>query len=245
MNKGIGLLLLAALVTLTACFPSRVREITEISNGSLPLAATVRPSVQNVQLSPGTVLPPYGLKVPADMVILTLRVSTSQEEVESRFADIQQALDQMAALAEKNEQITLDHVSVGQIGGSSERATAVPYLESLDSSAVTVELSTPLAAHHQQLLNSLVAFNGFLSALELPESIAVQAVTVETAVNEPEQCRAQLIAQVYQELDAIQETYGPAVKFEITGLHGPLLTMPLSDTEYYLYLEPSVIVKEF
>jgi len=84
-----------------------------------------------------------------------------------------------------------------------------------------------------------------LSDLNLSETITVQALSVETEISDPEMYRSELVSKVYQELEAVQQEYGQGVKFEITGLHGNLQTIRLSDTEYYIYLEPNIIVSEF
>jgi hypothetical protein len=94
-------------------------------------------------------------------------------------------------------------------------------------------------------LESLIVFNDFLHSLNLPETISFDTLSVEAQISDPDIYRAQLVAQVYQELAAIQKEYGRAVKFEITGLHSGLQTIPLSDTDYYLYLEPAIVVNEF
>jgi hypothetical protein len=44
---------------------------------------------------------------------------------------------------------------------------------------------------------------------------------------------------------AIQADYEQAVDFAVTGLHGRLHLLPLRDTAYDLFLEPTVTVKEF
>ena len=91
----------------------------------------------------------------------------------------------------------------------------------------------------------MIIFNDFLSGLNLSETITVQALSVETEISDPEMYRPELVSKVYQELEAVQQEYGQSVKFEITGLHGGLQTIQLSDTEYYIYLEPNIIVSEF
>ena len=91
----------------------------------------------------------------------------------------------------------------------------------------------------------LIVFNDFINAIDLPDTISIHALSVETELGDPETFRQQLIAQVYQELDSIQEAYGKSVKFEITGLHSGLQMMKLTDTEYYIYLEPNIVVSEF
>ncbi len=122
----------------------------------------------------------------------------------------------------------------------------MPFLEErYDSSAAIVTLTTNLTDQNDNLLESLIVFNDFLHSLNLPETIRLDTLSVEAEISKPEIYREQLIAQVYQELAAIQEEYGQAVKFEISGLHGGLQTIPLSDTEYYLYLEPAIVVSEF
>ncbi|MEW5960242.1 MAG: hypothetical protein AB1801_21160 [Chloroflexota bacterium] len=204
------------------------------------------PSLQNVQINQTTVLPPYGIKVRADVASLKLRVSSSEDALTERLETIQTVVDHLSELAANSETVNLQYITVNQVSSSSDRGTAVPYLsERFDSSSVIIALQTDLTEHNHNLLKSLTVFNNFLNTLTLPETITLDTVSIEAEISRPEAYRDQLIAKVYQELEAIQAEYGQTVKFEITGLHSGLQTIPLTDTEYYLYIEPSIVVTEF
>ena len=209
-------------------------------------ATPTPPSLQQLQVNQSRILPPFGLTVRADVAALKVRVSSSEKETAARLEAIRAATEQMAELAAESDLVQLQSVSLSWVSSGSSRESAVPYLEErYDSSAAIVTLITNLTGQTDNLLESLIVFNDFLHTLNLPETITFDTLSVEAQISEPEIYRKQLIAQVYQELAAIQEEYGQAVKFEITGLHGGLQTIPLSDTDYYLYLEPAIVVTEF
>jgi hypothetical protein len=239
MSKRILVILLVLFIT-AACTRNRSETygvVSEIIRGT---------DIQNIQVAQGNVLPPYGLKVVAEIAALKLRVSTLQKDTAGRLKDIQGAIDHISSLASENEWITLEHVSVNQVGGSYTREEiSGSSIQNLDTSAITFKLTVNLAEHDYDLMESVVVFNDFLGAIELPETLSVQAVSVETELQDLEVYRSQLISQIYQELDSVQEEYGQSVIYEITGLYDGLETIQLSDTEYYIYLEPIISVKEF
>lgn len=204
------------------------------------------PDIQNVQFTQSQILPPYGTKVLAEVAILELRVSTSQKDTAERLEDIHKAIDHITLLVSENEAINLEELSVNQVGGSYAREeVSTSNIQNLETSAITLKLTTNLAKNDYDFMRSIVEFNDLLSAINLPDTITVQALSVEAKIGDLEEYRSQLIYQVYQELDLVQKEYGRSVKFEITGLYDPLKIMQLSDTEYYIYLEPVVNVSEF
>jgi hypothetical protein len=229
------------LLAITACGGSR----TIVDSGRDAVFSSVRSDIQNVQVGQSRILPAYGVKVVAEIASLKLRVSTSKEDTTSRLDDIQNAIEHISSLAAENSLVNLEHIDVSQVSSSADRATPTPYIQNLDTSSITLKLSTDLAAHNHSLTECLIVFNDFLNAIDLPDTISIRALSVETELSDPETYRRQLIAQVYQELDSIQEEYGKSVKFEITGLHSGLQMMKLTDTEYYIYLEPNIVVSDF
>lgn len=199
----------------------------------------------NVYVGQSQILPPYGVRVLADQASLTIRVSTSSENATARLSDIQNAVEQIASQAAENDRITLGSVSVSQIEGSVERSASDSNIKKLDSSAVTLNLTTDLTEQHHDLVETFVIFNNFLNDLDVPETIMVEVLSVATEISNTEMYRPQLVAKVYQELDAIRQEYGQSVKFSISGLHGNIQMMQLTDTEFYLYIQPSIMVNEF
>jgi hypothetical protein len=242
MKRVLGLLVV--ILAITAC-GSNAGDRLLGSSDKTPATPTP-PSLQQIQVNQISVLPPFGMKVRADVASLKVRVSSSKNDTADRLAAIREAIEQISELAAKNDSVDLQDVSVSRVSSSSDRESAVPYLgERYDSSSVIVTLTTKLAEHNQNLLESLIVFNSFLNTLNLPETITLDTLSVDAEISNPEIYREQVIARVYQELEAVQEEYGQSVKFEITGLHGGLQTIPLNDAEYYLYIEPAIVVIEF
>ena len=241
MSKRIFAIFVVLFVGVTACAgvrsvsPSAVSDIVERGSYS-----------QDVQLIQSQVLPPYGMKVLAEVAILELRVSTSQKSIAEGLEDIHKAIDHITLLASENEAIKFEELAVNQVSGSYAReGVSTANIQQLDTSAITLKLATNLAENDYDFVESIVEFDDFLSAINLPDTITVQILSVEAKVGDLEEYRSQLIYQVYQELDLVQEEYGRSVKFKITGLYDSLKIMQLSDTEYYIYLEPVVSISEF
>jgi hypothetical protein len=233
-----------ALFTATACMlnPTKDALLTQESNIVVPTPI----SLQNIQISQGVVLPPYGLKVKADIAVLKIRVTSSKEGVTDRLEDIQGAIRQISTLAADDEGVDLGATALNQVAESSDRAASSSYIWSTDSASVILDLTTTLTeGSHDNLLESFITFDNFLKTVTLPETITMQALSIGSEISDPESYRPQLVAKVYLELEAIQTEYGQAVKFEVTGLHSGLKILQLSDTEYYLYIEPAIITKEF
>jgi hypothetical protein len=244
MKKRFLVIMFVIVATITACVNNAgERWLSEGINKVVPTSTP--PSIGNVQINQGRILPPYGMKVEADRASLKLRMSSSKDSVTERFDDIKNAVTQISALASEHGAISLEDTSVSQVSGGSSRATAVPYFEGFDSSSVNLKLTIDLGEQNHSLFDSVIVFNDFLNDLNLSETITVQALSVETAISNPEMYRPELVSKVYQELAAVQEAYGQSVQFEITCLHGILQTLQLTDTEYYIYLEPNIIVSEF
>ena len=241
MSKRVFAIFVVLFVGVTACTGDRSAPSSAVSG-----IVERGPNIQNVQFAQSQILPPYGTKVLAEVAVLELRVSTSQKDTDERLEDIHKAIDHITLLASENGAINLEEISVSQVGGSYAREeVSTSNIQNLDTSAITLKLATNLAESEYDLVESVVEFNDFLNAIDLPDTITVQVLSVETEVGDLEEYRSQLIYQVYQDLDLVQEEYGESVKFEITGLYDPLKMMRLNDTEYYIYLEPVVNVSEF
>lgn len=238
------LILLSLIILVTACGSSSSagRETYDTVSEVVERA----PEIQNVQFSPSQVLPPYGMKAVAEAAVLELQISSTEKKAEDRIADIQNAVASITALAAADEAVALDETATHQISGSYPRdKTSTSNIPSVDPTAVKIQLISDLSQHDGDFGESIVAFNDFLNAIDLPDSIKIQVLSVATELGDLEAVRNRIIAQVYQELDAIKQEYGSGVKFEVTGLHTPLQKIKLSDIEYYLYLEPVISVAEF
>jgi hypothetical protein len=228
----------------TACMnTANDRLFSESSNKISP--TPTRLTIQNIQINQGSVLPPYGIKVKADIAALKVSISSSKDDAVSRVEDIQKVVGQLSALAVENGKINLESSSVYQVSNDTERGSfsSGPWRE--DNSSVILKLTTSLTDTHYSLLESLTIFNNFLNAINLSDTTTLQALSIGSEISNPETYRPELIAKVYQELEAVQAKYGPAVKFQITELHSSLKILPLSDIEYYLYIEPGIVVNEF
>lgn len=214
-------------------------------------SATPTPSreytLEDIQIGASRVLPPYGITVRADWVRLRVILNSDSETVSKRLTDLQQAVTDIQHLADGDEAIQLDGVRLNQIGSDAEEKilSSVRYSGNLDSSSITLTFGSDLADHNDSLLDSLAVFDTFLNTIALTDSLSLRATAVETHISQPESYRPQLIANVYEELEAVQTEYGQAVSFTVTGLHGPVQRLQLSDTDYYLYLEPTITVSEF
>lgn len=243
MRRCILVISMVLLLSMTACVRSSGRDTFSDAESVIVERG---PDIQAVQFTPGQVLPPYGVTVAADVATLDLYVSTSQKDAAARLEDIQKAIETITRLAAEDAAIRLGEISVSQVGGSYEReGVSESNVQNLDTPAITLELTIDLAESGYDLLESVAAFNAFLGKIELPDTLEVQALSVETKIGDLEAYRSQIIARVYQELDAVQKEYGDAVTFDIAGLYAPLQMLRLSDTEYYLYLDPVVSVSEF
>ena len=209
------------------------------------VATATLPSLQNIQVTQASVLPPFGVHVRADMAVLKIRVSASTDDTTDRLQAIHNTVEHISAQANTHGAVSVQSTSVSRVSQSSDRSSVESYLnESYDSSSVILKLTTDLA-EDDNLLTSLMTFNTFLSTLNLPETITIDTLSIAAEISNPDIYRQQLIASVYQELESIQAEYDPSVKFEITGLHDGLQTIPMTDTEYYLFINPAIIVNEF
>ncbi len=238
------LVLIFIVLAITACGRSAGDRV--LGSGERQSVTPTLPSLQNIQINQPSVLPPFGVKVRADVASLKFRISSSIANTAERLEAIGTAVEQISELAASDGSVNLQNISVSWVSSNSNRRTAVPYFsESYDSSSVILKLTTNLADHNHHLLESLIVFSDFLNTVNLPETITIDTLSVEAEISNPEPHREQLIAKIYQELEAVQEEYGRSVKFGISGLHSNLQSIPLTDTEYYLYLEPVIVVNEF
>jgi uncharacterized protein with NAD-binding domain and iron-sulfur cluster len=226
---------------LTACS----RPLTE-SNNVVSEVIDRRIVAQPIQVSQAQLLPPYGVYVQAETAVLTLHLSSSQNNATNRTVAIQESLDEITTQANNSESIRLQAIDIDQVSESYSRAeepTSRTY--TLDTSSVTVELSYDLVQNEPDLRAAIVAFEDFLNQLMLPDTVTIEAVSVKAQLGDLEEQRAQIIAQLYQELDAVQGDYGDEVLFEISGLYDGLKQIQISGVTFYIYLEPVVTVREF
>ncbi|MGD8623460.1 MAG: hypothetical protein PVF47_10595 [Anaerolineae bacterium] len=237
-----ALVIFLILLTLTACGSGGSGSDPE---GALYSIIEGAPDIQSLQVGQGQVLPPYGLKVIARTAALRLRFSTSQKEAADRRQEIQTAIDRVTALTGADLDVSLERISVQKVGGSYYRESSADDIQNLDTGSIVMVLTTELAGDAPNLMDAVATFDAFLQDLTLPETLSVQAVSIEAELGDLEPYRGQIIARVYAELDAVQQQYGPEVKYEVTGLYEGLKVIPLSDVEYYIYLEPVVVVSEF
>jgi len=226
---------------ITACSSGR-NESYEIVNEVMGRGY----DIQNVQIAQSQVLPPYGVKVTAEMATLNLRIVTSQKDTLGRVEDIQKAVYAITALADENESIALVETSVNQVSGSyAKEESSTRNIQNLDTSGIVLKLTTKLSQHNYDYLKCIAEFNDFLDTINLPNTINVQALSLEADLGDLDAYRSQIIELVYRELNSVQDEYGEDVKFEILGLYDPLKKIQLSDNEYFLYLEPIVTTLEF
>jgi hypothetical protein len=186
------------------------------------------------------------MRLRAEAVALTLRVSTAIENPAERFADIQGALEIITDAAAESEAVTLEEVLLDDVGAvSPSRDEDVPQVDGIVSSSLTLKLTTGLPEGQDSLIQSVASFNAFLGSINLPETISVRIIALEPVVENPESYREQLIARVYDELAAVRAEYGETVQFEISGLYAMPQLRKLNDTEYYVYIEPTIVVTGF
>lgn len=232
---------LITLMLVSAC----VRDLNTAPGSSI--VGIKESSIQDIQVGQSQILPPYGMRVTAEVAALELSISTSQRDASDRHADLQGAIDRITQLAIENETVTLDYIIAHRVGGKYEygREASARDIQNLDTSTIIVKLTVNLAEHKYNLMRCVIIFNDFIQTLSLSETVAIQVLSIETELGDLATYRSELVAQVYAELYTVQEQYGPTVKYEVTGLYNPLKLMRLTDTEYYIYLEPVVIVSEF
>jgi len=243
-----SLILLAILILVTACGSPRStgRETYDVAYETASEVVERAPDMQNVQFSPSQVLPPYGMRAAAEVAVLELKIRSTEKKAENQTTDIQNAVTDITAQVSANDAIVLNDTATHQVSGSYVREeNSKAKIPSVDTTAVTIKLISDLSQYDGDFGKSIVAFNQFLNTLDLPDTINIQVLSVSTELEDLEAVRNQIIAQVYQELDAIKQEYGSAVIFEVMGLHTPLQKIKLSDIEYYLYLEPVITVTEF
>lgn len=230
----------ALAVMTTACGSSRDKPYNIINDISERTSNT-----HTIQFSQSEILPPYGVKAVAEKAVLKLHISSSQNNAKDRVEDIQRAIDEVSRLADDDNVILVEEISLEQISGSYARAgSEISNIQNVDTSAITIKLSIELQ-QGVHFLESVAVFNDFLNMINLPDTITLNVLSVEAELGDLEAYRSQIVAQVYQELDSMQEKYGQTVKFEVTGLYGPLKKLQLNDVEYYLYLEPIITILEF
>jgi hypothetical protein len=243
MRKSTFIILLVVMM-MVACVGRGAERLMNEGFSQVVSTATP-PGIQTLQIDTSSPLPPYGMSVKADVVSLKLQVSSSKNDVTARFIEIQQAVKHITSLASESDVIRLEGTSVSQVSGRSSRDIAESYAWSSESVSVIMNLAMDLEGQNDSLLDSIIKFNNFLKGIQLAETIDVQAVSLKSEIRNVEQYRPRLITKVYDELAQVQQQYGETMKFEVTGLHGELQIIQLSDTEYYIYLEPNIIVREF
>jgi len=233
------LAIIMVLISITSC--SRSGTSREVISDVVPRSI----EIQNIQIHQSQLLPPYGMKVTAEIASLKLQVSSSQKESSARLQDLQSATVQIKTLASDSKQISLKDIVLGQLGGSNERELPQNQVQFLDTSSISLTLTTSLGEHNNDFMECVIAFNEFINSIKLPETITVEIISVGTELGDAEIHRPRLISRVYEELHAIQQEYGPTAKYEITGLYDGLKMIKLNDIDYYIYIEPVIVVSEF
>ncbi|RME76404.1 MAG: hypothetical protein D6784_05935 [Chloroflexi bacterium] len=247
MNQRIKsvLILFILLATVSACAGPISRKIIQKEETFASTLPT--PALRNLQVGMPAVLPPYGIRVQADAAVLTLRLTSKKLDTGDRLETLQKAINTLASAAANTGGLSFRYVSVLEAERDYSRGTAVPIpVETWsDSTSVLVRLVLERGDPPATLLESAATFNRFLNSLTLSPDVEVQTVSLRADIRDPEKYRQQIVDLIYQELEQTRQTYDSAVTFEISDLHTPLRILPLSDTEYYLYLEPVITVHEF
>lgn len=241
MTKNIFLIGLSILILAGCSTPGSsqsydiVSEITE--RGS---------SYQAIQLAQSQAQFPYGVKATAGAIDLDLLVTTSQELSSKRITDIQLAVDVLTEQVAQNDHIFIEQISASQVNGDYPRKeSANANIQTLDTSSVKIRLTTAIGQNDNAFIEAVAIYNDFLGSLALPDTIKIRALSMEADLGDLEKYRSQIITDLYQELGAVRSEHSQSVKFEISGLYDPLKKIQLSDTEYYLYLEPVITVIDF
>jgi len=228
-------------IGLTAC----ARDSGEASRlvGSITES---RSNVTAMAITPSEILPPYGLKVVAQTLILEIQIKTSQTDVSERLKTLNEAITHITEAASKQGQIVVTEIAANEMGGVYPRqASSASSIQNLDPSAITLKLALKATAPEAGMMGSLTTFNDFLNTLDPADTVTLQVLALNAELGDLEGYRQQLIDRVYQDLDLAQKKYAHPIKFEVTNLYSPLKVLRLSDLEYYVYLEPVVVVSEF
>lgn len=245
MKTKVALILFTSLLII-ACNATNTNQRLSVEVNQAIAATATPPSLQSIQIGHPETLPPYGILVQADQAVLTIRIDASNDTVSNTLTLMQQTVTQIAELADTHETIEFHATKINQLNSQSNRSIESSLrAENFHTSAMHLKLAAPLNSTPDALLESLVTFETFLNSLTPPDDITIEALSVETEISDIDSYRTQIINNLYQELVTVQETYGQDIDFEVTNLYGRLQILPITDTSYYLYLEPTIGKHDF
>lgn len=226
-----------AVLILSGC-THRSRGLGEISSSISEV------NYSTISINQNSALPPYGMKVFAPAVFLDLVVMSRKNDPEYQLMDIENAIQTISDQVSQNDAISFEFVSARQLHGADSYMDRSNFnYAPLSTSSVTIRLSTRLETGEVSFLNVVHRLNNFINSLKLPDSIYLSIQSIEADLGDLEPYRQAIITRVYDELEASKRTRDQSsINYEITGLYDPLKVIPLSDVEYFVYLEPVVKV---
>lgn len=222
-----------------------------------------RVDMEEVKFGNTSVLTPYGITVQADAAVLRLEIISVHDDLWERVVQLQNTLNLLQAQAQTQGTIMVRDVNLEGLNGSYSRvpdsssstqtessfgsfsSNRTVEIEMDKASVIQLELFMPIGEQTQTIFEPMKLFSDFLAGIAVGDGIYLEPLFISSQITDPEQYRAQLIAQVYAELAAVKAQYGENITYEIVGLYEPLKVTALNDLQYYLFIEPTIVVKEF
>ncbi len=197
----------------------------------------------NMNIRDTEVLPPHGMVVKADQMVMLIHLRSDLDTPIARMDDLAKAVAHVTTAAENGGMIkaAIQERSCSLIQVKSKGSILSGVSKPSASYAVTdhavIMLTVALDQVDANLFKASSRFNTFIEGLELQDTIVLRVTSLKTQVTDPNQYREKIVEKILGKAQKIKAAFGPNSKVLIFGLENSLQMIPISDTDYYLYIK--------
>jgi hypothetical protein len=198
-----------------------------ISSGSSgPLVVVAAPEPRPVAVA---------MTLPADFVSVPLRITSGQKNTALAYEESRQALELISQKAAENGQLK---ASTGVVTLSQHRGgfgiSSGPWSE--PAATAEIHLLVRLTKERDNIFTAGAEAARFLDGLKLPGKVRCELGGLRLALENPEQYRTNLLAQIAQEMKTNRSALGATGSIRVDGLEGSVLVRQADDRHVEVFL---------
>ncbi|HMJ88418.1 MAG TPA: hypothetical protein VK530_01300 [Candidatus Acidoferrum sp.] len=171
------------------------------------------------------------LTLPADLVSVPIRITSELKNSTAAYEESRQAVDNGRVRVSTGVASLGQHQSgFGISGGSWKQPAAV----------TEMHLLVPLTKDRDDIFAASVEASRFVESLRLPGKMTCEMGKVQLAVENPEQHRVRLLAQIAAQIRETRIALGVRGNVRVDGLESPVMVRQADDRNVELFLSYSI-----
>lgn len=177
---------------------------------------------------------PIKLRKRADLVTLSLTVSSSDKNPEKRILNLKNAFELVQNKADQNDQILFKSgfVALPMVSGSffASKGKSADEVSSFDMFLIAKMGETDTIFERMEVLNR------FIEDIDFANDVDVYFKSSGIALLKPQQYRKELIQRIGEEFEFLKQTFGDDIQITVTGLDKKVQVTQVDDINLEIFL---------